>query len=719
MCQQATQELTFLNTTLALSRTTLIKMGTSLGLLPAEIVQIIATFLDYLSEINALCRAQRRFYEFLNPYLYKLNFRIGDHFSQALTWAATHGLKGTALNTITAGETPSTLHLGLAARHGHDGLVTFFHKRGVNVNGHLRILPRERYFLEETSPDWPPKYTPLALAAEHGHDSVVQLLLSYGADIELGSSDHGTPLMLAAGAGHASIVKALAHAGASIRAQDASGFTPLYFAARGGHTEIVRFLIGKGAGFSPWMQSEFSFRSPVAPAIDKGRVEILQCLLDNGARIGVETFSRARRPSQPDALRILGKHLKFPKEARNIGEQTRFAVAAAACGLTDLLNETISMGWDVNLPDLDDQGWTALEWAATNGHLDAVCLLLKYDAHPDGRRDFNSASANSGNPLLNAVKQNYEEMVRLLLEQGANVNVRDRDAEILFYAIRNPSIFKTLLDYGATPNGFKRLTYETLTVHAIEAGQADVLELLMDRGVDFPGPSMTFGGETLPVIYSMSNEAVLDVFVQHEVIPGPGNGNGHDTNIVHWAVARGNLPLLRYLVSRGFDLLEDGWLTCHITVATLHPNIEKARAILDFLRFDQGLDIDSVDDQSGETALLSVWSQAEIPGDGDAPIVLLERGARPCYVSPSGNFPLLAAANTEGVPLSWVRALLDAIGDSDVHCEVFLPQVKAAIGVLEDKGSNGAAIVKMLRHYYWHWANVVRDREVAAMQTGT
>jgi ankyrin repeat protein len=166
-------------------------------------------------------------------------------------------------------------------------------------------------------------------------------------------------------------------------------------------------------------------------------------------------FLIAGSTGEPEVLKILARHSKFPEAAKNAADQTIFAVAAAACGLGDLLTRCISLGWDVNQVIMDGTDVSALGWAAAHGHLDIVCMLLSHGAHPDGKQGFDNSVANPAHPLLGAVKRGDEEIVSLLLENGSNVNVRDDNSEILFYAITNPRIFRMLLEKGAMPNGFK------------------------------------------------------------------------------------------------------------------------------------------------------------------------------------------------------------------------------------------------------------------------
>ena len=74
-------------------------------------------------------------------------------------------------------------------------------------------------------------------------------------------------------------------------------------------------------------------------------------------------------------------------------------------------------------PEVDKEtslGLTALSWASRNGHIFVIEALLDYHA------EINRASSKTGETaLINAAKNGKWESVRLLLESGADVHIRD------------------------------------------------------------------------------------------------------------------------------------------------------------------------------------------------------------------------------------------------------------------------------------------------------
>ena len=85
--------------------------------------------------------------------------------------------------------------------------------------------------------------TSLHIAAAHDRNDIVEMLLGYGADLNLRSDGGWTPLHNAAEKGSEKIVRILLESGAEINAKLLNGMSPLHLAAQGGHSDVVRCLL--------------------------------------------------------------------------------------------------------------------------------------------------------------------------------------------------------------------------------------------------------------------------------------------------------------------------------------------------------------------------------------------------------------------------------------------------------------------------------------------
>jgi len=100
-------------------------------------------------------------------------------------------------------------------------------------------------------------------------------------------------------------------------------------------------------------------------------------------------------------------------EVRNVADESALMLAALKGELT-LCQLLIKKGADVNKP-----GWAPLHYAATNGHLDVMNLLLEENAYID------AASPNGSTPLMMAAHYGSASAVKLLLEAGADPSLKN------------------------------------------------------------------------------------------------------------------------------------------------------------------------------------------------------------------------------------------------------------------------------------------------------
>eukprot|EP00744_Colponema_vietnamica_P016936 GILI01023782.1.p1 GENE.GILI01023782.1~~GILI01023782.1.p1 ORF type:complete len:310 (-),score=47.69 GILI01023782.1:241-1170(-) len=95
---------------------------------------------------------------------------------------------------------------------------------------------------------------PLHIAAMMGYKQAIELLLHYGATVDIHQKDEQTPLHYAASFGHAHCIDALinpstseGHLRADINATNKYGYSPLYSASFGGNDACVKRLLAEGA----------------------------------------------------------------------------------------------------------------------------------------------------------------------------------------------------------------------------------------------------------------------------------------------------------------------------------------------------------------------------------------------------------------------------------------------------------------------------------------
>ncbi len=146
---------------------------------------------------------------------------------------------------------------------------------------------------------------------------------------------------------------------------------------------------------------------------------------------------------------------------------------SALDGNLEKVKEMINGGVNVNSPD--SEGHTALMFAAFNGHSDIVLLLLESEAAID-RRDLVGRTA-----LLYGSTGPFPETVKILLDKGAKPNIIDSEEHFspLMHAAAegNLDVVKVLIEYGADP-GLKDVDGDNAETFARQNGHREVADYI-------------------------------------------------------------------------------------------------------------------------------------------------------------------------------------------------------------------------------------------------
>ncbi|CAF3964350.1 unnamed protein product [Rotaria sp. Silwood2] len=129
------------------------------------------------------------------------------------------------------------------------------------------------------------RFYPLHLAVLNDHLNCVQVLLKYGANVDIctsASSGKLTPLMLACQKGYLNIVQHLIENGAKVESRDRFQRTPLIHACMCGNAHIVSYLLRLGANANVY---DSSLNTTLHYAIAYGWYFCVRLLLEAGANL--------------------------------------------------------------------------------------------------------------------------------------------------------------------------------------------------------------------------------------------------------------------------------------------------------------------------------------------------------------------------------------------------------------------------------------------------
>ena len=122
----------------------------------------------------------------------------------------------------------------------------------------------------------------------------------------------------------------------------------------------------------------------------------------------------ALRESSLKAADVLIAWPRTQAESRTAQDESPLMMAALR-GQLDQARKLIERDADVNKP-----GWAPLHYAATNGHLAMIELLLEHHAYIDAE------SPNGTTPLMMAAQYGTAAAVKVLLEAGADPKLRNK-----------------------------------------------------------------------------------------------------------------------------------------------------------------------------------------------------------------------------------------------------------------------------------------------------
>jgi ankyrin repeat protein len=554
-----------------------------------------------------------------------------------------------------------------AAQHGSLEVVQLLIREGIDING--------------TSFEG---RTPLMAAASHGHPRVVEYLLEQGADVNLrGLQEIGTALNQCA-FGLCSLVttiklrqsevegltendklaclKLLLDAGADPNIEQAYVGYPLEQVA--GNKEAIRLLLGAGANprLTSSMELPLHDHSPDADprerlmaAIEKNDPQAVSAALSEGADIDAEDedghtpIMYAAYVGNIDVVRLLvesGADLERWGQGDNVLNRAAFGGQREVFEyLAPLVSEEIRRSIDEQeLPqgELRNQRSDAAVEALIKAVLFKPIEMVQA-AIEDGV-NVNGIGSNGETALHYAANSGKNDIVRLLLESGADANIRDVDDQIglgsgatpLYLAASNflssvaVETFDLLFAAGADPNipddkGNTPLM-KAVDVHSRFFSTVANAARLIKGGADLEMKNKD--GNTALMIALKSDKDELVQLLRE----AGASGYGVQEVALSKAISAGNVAAVRQLLSKGdMDL---NYATPLVTASAL-GHLDIVQALL-----EAGADVNQQNEVTGFTPLISAADNGHL----EVLSFLLETGADVSIASGSaGNTALYYA----------------------------------------------------------------------------
>ncbi|GLB49310.1 ankyrin repeat domain-containing protein [Neptunitalea lumnitzerae] len=404
--------------------------------------------------------------------------------------------------------------------------------------------------------------TYLIWAAYKGNLPVIQLLLKKGADVSLKGTHGFDAINFAAFAGidNKELYDALINGGADITQTNNDGASAiLLVASRVKDASLIDYFVSKGLDINSVDEEGNGIFNYAARG---GNIPLMKILVDRGIAYkntnkeganAVLFAAKGTRRGAPDLetfefLASLG--LKMNTTDR-IGNTPLTIISGKAKNL-ELINYFIKKGVEVNR--VNEEGTNALLSAAGNTIeiVERLATLTK---------DLNHANKDGVTALAIAMKYNSAEVVSMLLERGASVDVNDKDGNSILY-------------YWATTNSVRR--------SATKVDQTK-LALLKKQGFDV-AKAQPNGNNLFHIAVETENMDLLKLALAEDVDINAKNKEGY-TPLLKAALLAKDTQILKFLVANGADVkATTDFEESAYDLASENELLKEAKASIEFLK---------------------------------------------------------------------------------------------------------------------------------------
>lgn len=384
--------------------------------------------------------------------------------------------------------------------------------------------------------------TPLSVAAFRGQIEIVKLLLSRGANVNI-----GTPL--AAASRHLEIARLLLEHGADVNGIDGMKRTALFSACTAGNLRVCELLLSHKADVN-W--KDFAGETPLWFARDQ---EVMKFLIARGADVnardksGNTVINREFPDDNPEIIALLIKSgVDFRSRKRSNGASP--LLQASAKGYAGTLKVLLENGADPN----DRYTFEGMRTPGSrNENMVVVGESAPQPVSP-GDNSYRPASmrvtADKMTALMAASQGGYTDVVSILLKKGAEVNATDsRGSTALMEAASAGSIpvLKELLEAGAQVNHTNSIGQNALTC-ASRYNHYDAVKLLLSKGA-----KGSEGGDSALITASATGSVDLArELLKASDINARSGITGNTALLI--ASSKGNIELSRLLIENGADI---------------------------------------------------------------------------------------------------------------------------------------------------------------------
>ncbi|KAL0961929.1 hypothetical protein UPYG_G00333500 [Umbra pygmaea] len=491
-------------------------------------------------------------------------------------------------NVLARTKDGSTL-MHIASQCGHPETALTFLKKGVPLHmpnkagavclhaaakrGHTAVV--KALLLKGAQVDTVTKdgLTALHIAVQNCKPLVVQMLLGFGAQVQLnGGKARETPLHIAARVKEGEkVAEMLLKSGADVNAEQENGETAMHVAARHGGLPMMRALIEEGGDLT-WRSK--CGENPLHIAVSHCHAHVVQEILTNltsersrqeaqlcvsqGNRKG-ETSLHLAAELQKDSVHWEGEDVHIVRTLMDYDADVTAATTqsyetplhyCARVGntgvLQEMLDSVLSSRLQIAINKHSKNGWSPLLLAAEKGHTEIIRILLQNHARVDVFDEDGKAA------LHLAAEGGHLDIADILLSHKAFVNAKTKlGLTPLHLAAQNgsASLVRLLVEKHLASIDALSLSKQTALHLAAISGQLDVCSTLLNLRADITATDI-HGQTPLHLAAENDHSEVVKLFLKHR--PELATlANMEGATCTHIAATKGSLAVIRELLNQG------------------------------------------------------------------------------------------------------------------------------------------------------------------------
>jgi ankyrin repeat protein len=364
-------------------------------------------------------------------------------------------------------------------------------------------------------------------------------------------------LLVHAKEGNANTIQLLLTSGIPVDSADANGSSALALAASSGQTGAMEVLLAAGADKN---KTDMNGDTALTHAVKMGEIEAAVLLVKSGARsdtinnLGEYALSSAIKNNDWPMVTALGKAGVNLDVQVDIGRTILHDIIDSSEEKKELAIALISGGADINVAD--NSGHTPFTAAVNHNQVELVALMAGKGV------DVNAVlyKNNTYSALMEAVEMKEADLVRVLIEAGADVNfmVKEARESCLYRAVysQQKNIVEMLTRAGANVNTHNMFQVTPLARVTVDSNgkNLEIADILVKAGADI-NDGVNEKGQTPLHLAVMENDNLLDslhFLLEKGAATNIYDNDGHTPLTL--AVLHNNIDAVKGLIAAGADV---------------------------------------------------------------------------------------------------------------------------------------------------------------------